>query len=576
MKELELLVEPVPVLAEMVPYTGAPVDPLIELKLDSNESLRPVPPLDRASAEGDNWQPNRYLRTNALEARLADRFGVDAAQVVVTAGADDALERSIRAVCAPGRHAILTSPTFEILERYVRLAGAETLKVSWWTGDFPVEEVSTLAPPSTALVAIVSPNNPTGAVASAGALEQLARRLPRALILLDHAYVEYAAAEDDLTAMALDLPNVVVYRTFSKAWSAAGLRVGYALGDHRVIRWLRTLGQPYPVAAPSLAMVMEMLDESATPSTERLETVRRQRARLGELLAESGLEHLPSSANFVLARFDDPAWVRRALACIGIGVRPFPGRGELEPWLRFTIPGDDEAYARLEAGIRTVLAPQALLFDLDGVIADVSRSFRKAMCQIAAEYGVELSAAEICRAKAAGNANNDWDLVCRLMAEKGVEPPPAEVLERFERIYHGSESEPGLYRNETLLIEPDLLKKWASRRPLAVVTGRPRRDAERFLSQHGVADCFAAVVTMEDAPLKPDPAPVRLALERLGSSHAWMLGDTPDDLWAARAAGVLPIGCRAPGDAAVADTSLVEAGAAQILDSVDQLEGVLP
>jgi histidinol-phosphate aminotransferase len=109
-----------------------------------------------------------------------------------------------------------------------------------------------------------------------------------------------------------------------------------------------------------------------------------------------------------------------------------------------------------------------------------------------------------------------------------------------------------------------------------VVTGRPRSDAERFLSRHGVADCFAAVVTMEDAPLKPDPAPVRLALERLGMSHAWMLGDTPDDLWAARGAGVLPIGCRAPGDAAVADAALVEAGAAQILDSVDQLEGVLP
>jgi HAD superfamily hydrolase (TIGR01548 family) len=388
--------------------------------------------------------------------------------------------------------------------------------------------------------------------------------------------VEYAAAEDDLTAQALEFPNVVVFRTFSKAWSAAGLRVGYALGDRRVIRWLRTLGQPYPVAAPSVAMVMQMLDESETPSTARIEANRRQRQRLTEVLAEHGVEQLPSSANFVLARFDDPAWVRRAFACIGIGVRPFPGRGDLEPYLRFTIPGDDEAFARLEAGIRTVLAPQALLFDLDGVIADVSRSFRKAMSQIAAEYGVELSAAEICRAKAAGNANNDWDLTRRLMAEKGVEPPPDEVLERFERIYHGTESEPGLYRNEKLLVEGDLLRRWAGQRPLAVVTGRPRLDAERFLNQHGVADCFAAVVTMEDAPLKPDPAPVRLALERLGMSHAWMLGDTPDDLQAARAAGVLPIGCRAPGDAAVADAALEEAGAAEILDSVDQLEGVLP
>jgi HAD superfamily hydrolase (TIGR01548 family) len=576
MKEPELLVEPVPAVAEMAPYTGAPVDPLIELKLDSNESLTPVPLLDRPEIAARDFQPNRYLRTDALEARLAEGFGIDPGRVVVTAGADDGLERSIRAVCTSGRHAILTTPTFEILERYVLLAGASSLKVPWWTGDFPVDEVCELAPPDTVLVAVVSPNNPTGAVASAAALEEIARRLPKALILLDHAYVEYGAAADDLTNQALELPNVVVFRTFSKAWSAAGLRVGYALGDPRVIRWLRTLGQPYPVAAPSLTMVMQMLDECGTPSGERIEAVQSQRQSLTELFQELQVEHLPSAANFLLARFDDPGWVRRALACIGIGVRPFPGRGDLEPWLRFTIPGEEDDYARLEAGVRTVLAPQALLFDLDGVIADVSRSYRQAMRQTAAAFGVDISAAEICEAKAAGNANNDWELTCRLMAERGVEPSPDEVLERFEQIYQGSGSEPGLYRNERLLIEADRLRSWASERPMAVVTGRPRQDAERFLEEHGVDDCFAAIVTMEDAPSKPDPAPVRLALKRLRASHAWMLGDTPDDLRSARAAGVLPIGCRAPGDAAVTDAALLEAGAAQILDTVDQLEGVLP
>jgi phosphoglycolate phosphatase-like HAD superfamily hydrolase len=110
-----------------------------------------------------------------------------------------------------------------------------------------------------------------------------------------------------------------------------------------------------------------------------------------------------------------------------------------------------------------------------------------------------------------------------------------------------------------------------------VVTGRPRRDAERFLSDHGLADCFATVVTMDDAPIKPDPAPVRLALERLGSRHAWMVGDTPDDLRAARGAGVLPLGVLAPQDEPErARSALAAAGAARILDRLDDLLEMLP
>ena len=81
---------------------------------------------------------------------------------------------------------------------------------------------------------------------------------------------------------------------------------------------------------------------------------------------------------------------------------------------------------------------------------------------------------------------------------------------------------------------------------------------------------------MEDGPAKPDPAPVLLALEKLGVRRAWMLGDTPDDVVSARAAGVLPIGVVAPGDSEETESALRAAGAARVFTNIDQLEGVLP
>jgi phosphoglycolate phosphatase len=112
---------------------------------------------------------------------------------------------------------------------------------------------------------------------------------------------------------------------------------------------------------------------------------------------------------------------------------------------------------------------------------------------------------------------------------------------------------------------------------LAIVTGRPRADALRFLEQFDLLDVFGALVCREDAPLKPDPAPVRAALERLGVRRAWMLGDTRDDLEAARGAGVLPIGVVAAGmDPTHTRLDLERAGAACVLERVNDLEELLP
>ncbi len=565
-------------LREAIAY-GVP-RPLIptDLALDGNEGPLPDRALLRSLAERDPALVRAYPRAAAaaFERQLAAHHGIEHARVLVTAGGDDALDRACRVMLAPGRSLVFPSPSFEMLLRYARLSGAEIIEVPWLEGPYPVDAVLAAARDTTTMIAVVSPNNPTGAIAHAHDVERLARARPHTLVLLDLAYTEFT--EHELCAPALQLPNVLVVRTFSKAYGLAGLRVGYALGHPRLIAWMRAAGAPYPVSGLSLALAAAQLERGKQAIAPFVAAVRREREALRTLLERLGLRAQRSHANFVLARLPDPLWLRDALAGLGIAVRIFPGRRHLEDAVRISLPGDAERFERLGAALRTVLAPEALLFDLDGVLADVSRSYRQAIIDTAAHWGVRIGSRQIAEEKARGDANNDWVLTHRLLRRHGVEVSLDEVTGVFEAHYQGSATRPGLHERETPLVPRALLERLAHRLPLGIVTGRPRRDAERFLERHRLRALFRTLVCMEDtARPKPDPAPLRLALHRLGIEHAWFVGDTIDDVVAARRAGLLPIGVVAPGEPRrAAAERLRDAGAARVLDTLEAIEEKLP
>jgi HAD superfamily hydrolase (TIGR01548 family) len=245
--------------------------------------------------------------------------------------------------------------------------------------------------------------------------------------------------------------------------------------------------------------------------------------------------------------------------------------------MRITVPGNRRDFDRLVHGFETALAPEAVFFDMDDTLADVTASYRLATVAAAKTFGVEITFDDITAAKAGGDANNDWVLTRRLLAERGVEVSIEEVTETFEALYQGKDGVPGFKTKETLLCERALIERLAGRVRLGVVTGRPRRDAEEFLKNQGILGLFDVVTTMEDGPPKPDPAPVLSALDALGISRAWMVGDTPDDMRAARRAQVIPIGIVAPADdPGVAKDALIRSGAGRVINDLSQLEELLP
>ena len=555
-----------------VPYRAArPLAPC-DLWLAGNEGRPPEAIELRVPSD----ELGRYPSSASLEAAAAERFGVAPDQVLATAGADDGLLRLCLAFLEAGRELILPAPTFEMIPRYAALAGGEIVEVSWEEGSsYPVEAVLRSITPRTSLIAVVSPNNPTGAVARPQDLKRLSEAAPNALLIVDQAYAEFA--DEDLTAPALELPNAVVLRTMSKAYGCAGLRVGFTLGAPRILELLRAAGTPYPLAASSLNAATQRLSDDISPSVQR---VRRERDALLATAQELGLEASPSQGNFVFIRTPRASTIRDLMAGLGVAIRAFPGVPGLTDALRITLPGDSVSFTRLDQAIRSVLAPDALLFDLDGVLADVSSSYRTAIRETAATFGVTITDSDVAAAKAAGDANDDWRLTWRLLVDRGVECSLEEVTLRFEALYQGTSTAPGLREEESLLLDRESLRRLAAERPLAVVTGRPRSDARRFLEEQGIADLFGAVITRDDAPLKPDPEPVRRAMDALGVRTAWMIGDTRDDVESARAAGAVPVAVLPPGGSDSARSTLkaqlCAAGAGVCLDRTTELEELLP
>ncbi len=563
--------------AYTVPRRATPTD----LRLAGNEG--PDPPstlINEVLAELEPSTLREYPSAHALELDLAQRVGCAPSELLVTAGADDALWRACQCTLGPGRDLLVATPTFAMLPRYASLLGAELRLVPWRDGPYPIDAILERLDDGVGAVALVTPNNPNGCVITAEDLRRVCEADHDALVLLDHAYVEFA--DEDLTAAARSYPNVVVARTMSKAWGLAGLRVGWATGSEALISAMRAAGNPYAVSGPSLVLARARLELSSGDIERFVSRARYERGEIAEALARLGAEPTDSHANFAFARTPRAVAIRDALASLGIATRAWPGDPELGDALRISCPGSKVGLDRLVSGLGAC-RPEAILLDMDGVMVDVSQSYRGAIIATAARYGVEVTPEEIQRVKLAGDANNDWIVTQRLLAQAGQATTLDAVTAIFEQIYQGTDDLPGLRETERPLADRAFYARLVERGfKLGVVTGRPRSDAQRFLDDQGIADLFEVVVCMEDGPAKPAPDPVLAATRALGVRTAWFVGDTPDDAVAARAAtttreaDVVAWGVFAPGDRSTAqEDALLVAGAGRVLDSLTDLEELL-
>jgi histidinol-phosphate aminotransferase len=308
-------------LRELEPYAAPQLD--VVARLNTNESPYPPPEgfrteLARAVAE---LALNRYPDRDAvaLRERLAGIEGRSADGVWVANGSNEILLQLLHAYGGADRRAVVFEPTYAMHSRVAWVTGTRVVSIRvdepWAIGRREVERALEARPH---VVFLCSPNNPTGNEQDVSVAASLADA-SGALVVVDQAYVEFGG--ERAAGLVERLPNVVVVRTFSKAFALAGARIGYCLADPAVIRDLQRVRLPYHLSAPTQAAGLAALDHR-DEALAIVGAIREQRDRILERLPRLGVRAFPSRANFVLFRPPgDAVAVWRALLDRGVLVR---------------------------------------------------------------------------------------------------------------------------------------------------------------------------------------------------------------------------------------------------------------
>lgn len=302
-------------------------------KLSSNEV--PYPPLPGVvaavtTAAGEvNRYPDMYA-ADLLRA-VAARYGVEEDQVVVGNGSVALLEHLLAAACDAGDEVVYAWRSFEAYPIAVQVAGARSVQVPVdGAGRHDLAAMAAAVTDRTRMVLVCSPNNPTGPAVHADELRAFLDAVPpTVLVVLDEAYTEFVRdpRAADGVGLLRERPNVVVLRTFSKAYGLAGLRAGYALGAPRVVAAVRAASTPFGVNTLAQAAAIAALD-AADEMRERVAAVVAERERITSALNAQGWRIPEAQGNFVWLPLGPRAVdFATAAAAAGVLVRPFAGDG---------------------------------------------------------------------------------------------------------------------------------------------------------------------------------------------------------------------------------------------------------
>lgn len=330
------------------PLEASPAD----LRLDMNENTTGCSPRVLAKIKGMNAATlSFYASREPAEKLVADFAGVQPSQLMLTNGADEAIDLLCRAYLDTNDEIITVVPAFAMYEVFAQASGARVVRVPAGPDfAFPCEKILQAIGPRTRMIVITNPNNPTGVTASRSDILKILHAASAAAVLLDEAYFDFCG--QTLMDQVGSIPNLFVARTFSKAYGLAGLRIGVLAGDAAQIAVLRRVCPPFNLNAVALECLAEALADRQFVSSY-VHQIKTTREWVRLQLESLGFKCWPSDTNFVLCRFGTAkSTILRAVRAAGISLRDRP---DCEGCVRISI-GKQQEMERVIAELKRAVS----------------------------------------------------------------------------------------------------------------------------------------------------------------------------------------------------------------------------
>lgn len=505
-----------------------------------------------------------YPEYDEFQDKLSRLWGIPRERILLTNGSDEGLFVIAFTFIEPNQDtAVTTTPTFALIPHYLKLVQGRLVEVPYTSRfEYDLDTIETVLKGGVKLAVFASPDNPVGAVLPVDAVRDWCGRYPDTLFVIDEAYAEYSG----VTVLPLldQFDNLLVTRTFSKAWGLAGLRLGVVIGNEKLVEAMQRVRSPYSVNALALQTASRLLDQADAVRAEARSTMARK-ARIVAAVQERGYRVVEGRGNFFMigVGWEAPEFCR-FFRERGILLRDRSGHPFLRGLVRVSV-GTEAEMARFLEVLDEYRRTHVLLFDMDGTLVDTTRSFDATVKTIVEKYsGQPLTDEELNALRAEGGWNDDWDATVELLRRRGVNKTYQEVGREAMSLY--LQLAP---HTENWLLEPELLARLQRRYRLGVVTGRCRMEFDGVWKDR-FEQYFELVVCQDDAPQagkKPEPDLLHAAAEVLGAQSGIYVGNSVDDMQAARAAGMRRIAVTTT----LSAESLSAAGAEIIIEDMNAI-----
>lgn len=557
-------------------YDAPPEGRLDFIRLDFNESTSPV-----TGAYPDGMPPelvSAYPEYSALLEKLAAYFGVAIDSLILTNGSDEAISVISNTFIEPNQDVgVVSNPCFVMIKNCLKIAGAKLNEIAVLANlEFDVDGIELSLTQNPKIAMFASPDNPTGSVLKSETIEKWCKEFPKTLFVIDEAYSEYAGTT--VIPLVKKFENLLVLKTFSKAWGLAGFRLGMIIGNPELNQYINRVKLPYSVNSAAVYSALRLLEREGEVA-ERVKDAVRKRSRLAETLTTRGFQVRETSANWCLVgagmqASDLTKFARSKNVLIrNRSTSEFSKFGverkekAFEPmwgWIRVSVGNDDEM-AAFDSVIETYGRSFGLLFDLDGTLVDTSKSFDETVAFLVEKFsGQPFDLRDLHDLRLEGGYNDDWVAAAELLKRRGVVVSLKEVTAAGEQYYFSIAID-----REELLVPIEVLKQLRRRCPLFIVTGRTRHEYADVWGER-LDPLFDKVYCVNDVPglaAKPSPDYLKQAMSDFGITSGVYVGNSVDDMRASVGAGLVAIGVTTGADR----EAFEEAGARVIISNCAEI-----